>query len=414
MREAAESSRLTPQDRPLNIAVVRQKYRVDGGAEQIVSRLFTTLREHGHTVTVIARAWDGTPDHVIHCNPPRVGRILRDWLFARSVRKQVARHEFDLVQSHERIPGCQVYRAGDGVHRAWIDLKRRTLPRGLRWWLNVSPYHQYLLRTERRMFEHPALRAVICNSRMVLEEIQRHFHIDPARLHLIYNGVDTARFHPDARAHRGDVRREQNIPDHAPLFLFVGSGFQRKGLGQVIQALKSVPRAHLLVVGRDKSTRTFQRQAARQGVLGRVHFAGIRSDVTRCYGAADAFVLPAFYDPFPNVILEAMASGLPVITSTTCGGSELITPGVNGDVRSAFEPADIAAAMQQYCDPLTATRQGAAARATVEPLTLDAMQHRLTTLYATLLNAEHGDPQNTGRQQHTISTPLTPEPARAA
>jgi UDP-glucose:(heptosyl)LPS alpha-1,3-glucosyltransferase len=370
---------------PVRVALVRQKYRVDGGGERFVSAFLALLQEQGHEVTLITRRWEGDSLPVLRCDPPHVGRVLRDWGFACSALRQVRQHRFDLVQSHERIPGCQVYRAGDGVHREWLRQRQRVLSGPARWWLHVSPYHRYVQRAEKALFEHPHLRLVICNSRMVMREILDDFSIDTDKLRLVYNGVDATKFHPQLRAQRPAVRTELGIPDAATVFAFVGSGFERKGLQRAVEALAEVPEAHLVVVGKDKALDHFRRRVQRRGLEARVHFVGVRNDVGPYYGAADALLLPTLYDPFPNVVLEAMAAGLPVITSTKCGGAELLQEGISGYVCDALDHDALVRAMRRLSDPPHAERLGAEARRAVEPLTFAAMYERLIDIYQEML-----------------------------
>src|ERR1043166_6748432 len=115
----------------------------------------------------------------------------------------------------------------------------------------ISPYHRYVCAAERRLFEHPRLRAVICNSQMVANEIRRAFRIDAGKLHVGYSGVDLTYFPPRPRAElRGAARAELGCQPGDTLFLFVGSGFSRKGLGAAIEALKVANhRSYWLVVG---------------------------------------------------------------------------------------------------------------------------------------------------------------------
>jgi UDP-glucose:(heptosyl)LPS alpha-1,3-glucosyltransferase len=381
----AARTRAAPAER-LRIAVVRQEYRVDGGGERFVGNLVSLLRSQGHDVTLITRRWDGQSPGVLRCNPPKLGRVLRDWWFARAVDREIQRHRFDLVQSHERIPGCQIYRAGDGVHREWLHQRRRVLSPLARAWLDLSPYHAYLRRAERLMFESSRLRLVICNSRMVQEEIAANFAIDRKKLRLVYNSVDTERFHPRLRARREQVRRELGIPPEVPVFLYVGSGFHRKGAWSAVEALAEVPGAHLVIVGKDKAMDAFRRRAAGRGLGVRVHLLGVRPDVAPCYGMADALVLPTLYDPFPNVVLEAMASGLPVVTSTKCGGAELIREDQSGFVCDALDHAGLVRAMCRLTDRSLAERLGAEARRTVEPLTPAALHDQLLAIYREVLD----------------------------
>lgn len=370
----------------LRIALVRQKYRVDGGGERIVSALMSVLQEQGHDVTLITRRWDGDGASVIRCNPPRLGRVLREWWFARAVTRAVCDHHFDMVQSHERIPGCQVYRAGDGVHREWLRQRKRTLSTLSRWWLDASPYHHYVKHAERALFENPNLQLVICNSRMVMQEIVDHFRVDASKLRLVYNGVDTEKYHPRLRSQRAAIRTELGIPDEATAFLFVGSGFERKGLIQAMKALSDVPGAHLMVVGKDKASGRFQRRAQQSRLASRVHILGVQEDVGPYYGAADAMVLPTLYDAFPNVVLEAMAAGLPVITSAKCGGAELLQEGLSGYVCDALDQRALVRAMQRLTDKAHSEHAGVEARRVVEPLTLAAMRDRLIEIYQEVLD----------------------------
>jgi UDP-glucose:(heptosyl)LPS alpha-1,3-glucosyltransferase len=302
----------------------------------------------------------------------------------------VKAHSFDLVQSHERISCCDVYRAGDGVHRQWLANRKRAAGLWERIALGLNPYHWYTLAAEKRLFHSAGLRAVICNSNMVKEELRRHFGLAEAKLHVIYNGVDLDAFHPRLReAWRKRKRAELGIADAAMVFLFVGSGFRRKGLPQLLRALSGVRDAHLVVVGADKELARLRRVAQQARLSGRVHFTGGQADVKPWYGMADCFVLPTLYDPFPNAALEAMACGLPLITSLQCGAAEFVESGVQGYVcRDPLDVVELARCLNLAAAPAQAQRMGAAARSKVEPYGLAHMAQRLTQLYADLLQAK--------------------------
>jgi UDP-glucose:(heptosyl)LPS alpha-1,3-glucosyltransferase len=371
----------------LKVAFVRQRYAHDGGAERFVSRALDALRSRNVSLTLVTREWRGGEGfEVIACNPFYLGRLWRDWSFARAVCRELEKRPFDLVQSHERIACCDIYRAGDGVHREWLKQRSRVLGRAGRLGLALNPYHHYVKAAERAVFTSARLKAVICNSRMVRDEIKRYFHLPDDKLPVIYSGVDTSVYHPDLKKHRAEIRARYGIPEGATLFLFVGSGFERKGLSALLQAMARLPdNVFLLVVGRDKHAQRFQRDAGALGLSRRAFFAGAQSDVKPYYGAADALALPTLYDPFPNVVLEAMASGLPVVTSLQCGAAELIENGRNGFAGDALDVEGQAGFMRILLDPETRQRLGLAARQTVEPLTLAAMSNRLTQLYQALL-----------------------------
>ena len=374
--------------KPLKIALVRQRYTAYGGAERFVERAMRALRGQGAQLTIVTRRWPGDMDNpALICDPFHLGNLWRDWSFARCVCRTLPGHDFDLVQSHERIACCDVFRAGDGVHREWLKQRQRTLGAIAKLGVALNPYHRYVLAVEKKLFASPRLKAVICNSHMVKEEIRAYFGVPEDKLRVIYSGVDTATFHPRLKAqHHQTLRARYAIPTGAPLFLFVGSGFERKGLAALLRALAGLPaESRLLVVGKDKKEAAFKSAAARLGLARRVHFAGGQKDVKPFYAAADAFVLPTLYDPFPNVALEAFACGLPVVTSLKSGAAELIENGRNGYVCDALDIAALAEAMTRLLDTDTATAMGVAARVTVEPFSLEAMGERLVTLYRSLL-----------------------------
>jgi len=372
----------------MKIAIVRQRYTPYGGAERFVARAIKALQERAVDVTLITRHWQGQESfNVVSCNPFYLGRLWRDWGFARSVCRQVRGSDYHLVQSHERIACCDVYRAGDGVHREWLAQRRRVMDLPGRLGLLANPYHHYVLGAERRLFASSRLKAVICNSYMVRGEIQTHFGVPDHKLHVVHSGVDTSAYSPQlAEQHRAPVRRQWGIPEDAPLLLFVGSGFERKGLPAALAALRHLAGdTHLLVVGKDKKLAAFQRGVRQQGLEARVHFAGAQRDVKPFYGAADAFVLPTLYDPFPNAVLEAMASGLPALISNKCGAVDIVKHETNGWICDALDIGSIARGLELLCSPGQRSAMGEAARTTVEGLDLATMSERYVQLYWHLL-----------------------------
>lgn len=369
----------------MRIAIARQKYTPFGGAERFVDRALAGLRAQGVEVAVIARQWSGDAAAVVRCDPFFIGRTWRDVGFANCVRRVIAEGHFDLVQSHERIPGCHVFRAGDGVHATWLELRAKARSPVARLGTALSPWHRYTLAAEAAMYAHPALRAVICNSRMVSDDIARRFAVASERLHVIHNGVDLDVFHPRLRdEYRNAVRAELHIGAATPVVLFVGSGFERKGLPTLLRSLAAMRRrdACLVVVGKDRDSRLYERLAQTLGIDERVRFLGGQQDVRRYYAAADLFCLPTLYDPMPNAALEALACGLAVVTTTSCGAAELVTSGVNGFVCEPNAPGTLAGLLDRY-DEL----DGAAATAAVAGLSTAEMAGRLSRLYGSLAPA---------------------------
>ena len=315
----------------MKVAFVRQKYSDAGGAERDLQRLAERLLAAGHEVHIVAREWPGADSgelvfHRIECPARPTSKRLRG--FARGAAAFLARERFDAVHGFERMPGLDIFQAADGCHREWLA-RRSSVGGPFQVWADrVNPRHRAWLDLERRMFTDPGLKAVIALSEQGRDEIVRHYGFPADRIRVIYNGVDRARFHPGLKQHRQAVRAELGLADDEPVALFVGSGYRRKGLTDLIKAMPRLP-VRVLVAGRDHAG-PYIRLAKQLGVAGRLTVLGPRSDVERLYGAADVFVLPSWYEPFGNVVLEALASGLPVVTSRLIGAAEAIEEGANG------------------------------------------------------------------------------------
>ena len=376
----------------MRVALVRQRYTPFGGAERFIERALPALERAGAELTLIARRAEGWgARRFLRVDPFFLGNAWRDWSFARAARRAWRAGGFDLVQSHERIAGCSVYRAGDGVHAQWLEI-RRGFASGLeRLGMRLNPYHAYVCAAERRMFADPALRAVICNSSMVREEIRRRFGVPAEKLHVIYNGVDLAYFHAGhGDGLRAATRAGLGLAEADRAFLFVGSGFARKGLDAAIAALQACPDRSivLLVAGKDRHAGRFLAQARHAGVADRVRLLGAQADVRPFYAAADVFLLPTRYDPFPNTALEALAMGLPALVGQCSGAAEIIEAGTNGWVCDPADSAGLARLMQRASAEVgNASRRAGlrlAARRTAERFGLEAMARQLTTLYGTL------------------------------
>jgi len=375
----------------VRLAIVRQKYTPYGGAERFVERALAALAQRDIEITLVTRQWpDNANSRVtpLIVNPPYIGRTMRDARFAHAACNALAKLPGTLVQSHERIACCDIYRAGDGVHAVWVEERMRDASAAERMALAASAYHRYMLGAERRLFESARLKQVICISHMVQDEIHERFAIARERLPVIYNAIDPGVFNPGLAVHRQEIRARYGIAQDACVFLIVGSEYARKGVGRAIEALAHVPPpAHLLVVGKDRHPSRYESLARTMHVANRVTFAGAQTDPRPFYGSADAFVLPTLYDALSNAVLEALASGLPVITSDRCGAGELVRAHDAGVVCGARDIEAIAAAMRAMLDATPREQASRHAIAAIADLTPAAMAARLVTLYETLLRS---------------------------
>ena len=309
----------------LKIAFARRGYSTSGGAEAYLKRLAAGLREGGHEAELFTtaqwpqEAWPFGPiTHLDGATPLR---------FADELERLRPKIECDVLMSLERVWRCDVYRAGDGVHRAWLD-RRARLASGMRRVAHaLNPKHLATLRLEQSLFGRRAAGRVIANSHLVQTEITQIYDYPAAQIDLVHNGVPVEMF-AGTDGLRGAARAEQGLAPDDIAVLFVGSGWERKGLRFAIDAVEACAdrRWQLMVAGRGNERR--YRSAA-------VRFLGVSADLPRLYAAADIFLLPTIYDPFSNAALEALAAGLPVITTRANGFSEIMREAVDGTVIDA-------------------------------------------------------------------------------
>ncbi|MEO6035851.1 MAG: glycosyltransferase family 4 protein, partial [Verrucomicrobiota bacterium] len=275
-----------------------------------------------------------------------------------------------------------VYRSADGCHRAFFSrrIKYASFLRRIR--LRLNPLHYVLLRLEKKTYSPENTRAVIALSQRVKDEILQHYPDPAGQIHVVHNGVDAGRF----------ARSAPRQDDGRFVLLFVGSGFERKGLRFCIAALPRLPaNVELHVVGKG-SIRPYLREARQLGVAARVHFQGPEQNMEKIYPTADILIHPAIYEPFGNVVLEAMACGLPVIASRFVGASEIIVDGKNG--RVVEEPGDaeeLATAIRTMLDRNTLAAMAEHARATALLHSLDDYVERILEIIRSMETEKSGN-----------------------
>lgn len=326
----------------LSIAFVRRGYSSSGGAEAYLKRLAAGVRAEGHDAQLITTGeW---PDAEWPFGP--ITRIRGDspLRFADALEEIRTRVHCDVLMSLERVWACDVYRAGDGVHRAWLNRRARFAGPLRRVADALSPKHLATLRLEQSLFGGRGAGRVIANSHMVRREIAQIYDYPGNSIDLVPNGVPAEDFRSSLEQ-RAQVRSDLGLGDDDVAVLFVGSGWERKGLRFAIGAVEALAdhRVRLLVAGKGNEA-AFGSPAVR--------FLGVRRDLPALYAAADIFLLPTIYDPFSNASLEAITAGVPVITSSANGCAEIIVEGRHGSV--VEQPNDVAALTQKlrlWCDP---------------------------------------------------------------
>ena len=380
----------------MKIAFVRKYYTPYGGAERYLAQLIEQLCQQEHEVHVFANQWEETREEggkKGRARAPFFHRVpviqnpsfLEALTFALFSKRILQEESFDIIHSFERTLYQDIYRAGDGCHREWLIQRKKIDSWVKRISHPINPLHRSLLFLEKRLFQSPNLKRIIANSKKGKEEIVRHYKIKPEKIEVIYNGVDLDVFHPrNVARYRENLRKELQISPEALVLLFLGSGFRRKGLESLISALphlKQIPHLCLLVAGKD-SFSPYQEKAQRLGVKEKVIFLGSTLRAAELYASTDLFVLPTFYDPFSNACLEAMATGIPVLTTPQNGIAELIEDRQNGFlIQNPIDPMEISNTILSFYSSPLKTSLKERARSTSLNLGLDSAVQRMLCLY---------------------------------
>ncbi|MDH4029039.1 MAG: glycosyltransferase family 4 protein, partial [Nitrospirota bacterium] len=336
--------------------------------------------------------------------------FLRDMTFAVSsyflLKKQ--RGNFDIIQTHDKTLLQDIYRAGDGCHIEWLRQRWKRIGIFRKASIALNPYHWLILLLERMVLKGRRFKKIIAISEMVKKNIIDNYGVPAGDIEVIYNGVDTNKFHPDNKErYRKEIRQQYGLGENDLVALFVGSGFERKGVRYLIEAIEALsgPVTALIVgkgsekkVGKISPNPSLPKRGNvrfplwKRGMKGdfqrkqKTIFCGPQRDIRKYYAAADIFVFPTMYEPFGNVHLEALASGLPVITTRNSGASEIIKDGTHGFVVSGPEDTEgIANGIRAFInEPEKLQAMSRNARALAEEFTFDKHMEKMLALYETI------------------------------
>ena len=323
-----------------------------------------------------------------------LGKIPGRMRLAAALERKVRSLSPDIV--HDMGSGwyCDVFESHDGVRFAQWNRKLLALPRSLRTvkrlMFKLLPRYREFARLEKRQLATRD-RIVLALSKSIARDYGTYYRLPPEEIRLIYNGIDTKRFSPNARRqYRDRIRERLRISPSEMLVLFVGNDFLRKGLPTAIRAIRNSANTHapirLAVAGaqRPNSSTTHPQGDASDA---NVTFVGRVPDPLPYYAAADVCVLPTLYDPCSLTILEAMATGLPCVTTVFNGVAELMKDGVEGYVLS--DPTDhqlLATRLRSLLDPNLRLRMGKAARQLALRHTIEHNCDEILELYSQILD----------------------------
>jgi UDP-glucose:(heptosyl)LPS alpha-1,3-glucosyltransferase len=242
-------------------------------------------------------------------------KFLPSWLRVILFNFQVCLTKGDKFYfSLDRITCPDLYRAGDGVHKVFLDIEKKS---------KLNPLHPIYLFLEKRCFKRAS--KIIAISQMVQENIVNAYKIDQNKISVIYPGIELKEINYKKSIDK--LSQEFSLTKDCPIILYVGSGFKRKGVGEFLQIISKLNNIHNIkafVIGKEKNMSYYQNLAKELCIEKQVIFTGPREDVDDFFTISDIFLFPTHYEPFGNVVLEAMNLRNVVFTTKQCGGSELL------------------------------------------------------------------------------------------
>ncbi len=329
---------------------LREFSKKKGGAERYLVDLCKRMATEGHEVHVFAEHQDGE-DSKIHFHPIKTipfPKSLRLLSFAMRATKEMEKGNYDVTFGVGNTLKADVLQPHGGVHWAWFWKSLRAYDNPILWMMKflgrvLSPKQWINGWIEDAPYKSGAFREIVAISDMVKQDMMKWYQIHEERIAVVYNGVDIERFHPRNRQYRKEIRKKHGIGDEI-MILFVSNNFRMKGLAFLMRTLadlkqeKPIP-FRLLVLGRDQK-KPYVRLAREMRLSNETVFAGSTHEIEKYYGAADLLIHPTFYDACSLTVLEALASGLPVITTASNGASGILSHGKEGWVIGDLKNGD--------------------------------------------------------------------------
>lgn len=270
-----------------------------GGAEVYLSRLSTELSKQNVRHKIVNSIFP---------------KFLPSWLRVILFNFQICLTKGNkFLFSLDRVTCSDVYRSGDGVHKVFLKIISKS---------KFNPLHPVYLYLEKRCYQNS--KKIIAISKMVKDDIVNSYSINPNKISIVRNGISLKEFNYENAFL--EISHEFSLAKDIPIILYVGSGFKRKGVEEFLQIISKLKtkKFKAFVIGKEKKIQFYKDLAKELNIEKRVVFTGPREDVDNFYTISDIFLFPTHYEPFGNVILEAMNFKNVVFTTLQCGGSEVI------------------------------------------------------------------------------------------
>ena len=312
----------------MKLCLVTHSFAKGSGQGRVNYEIVQEAIRQGHSITLLSS--EVAPELQQHPQVDWVTLSVAKWptelaknmAFSVQSKRWVQQHrtEFDLVKVNGAITSTHAdVNAVHFVHSSWLRSPAHTFRvRQDLYGVYQGLYTAVNAHWEKQAFQRA--KVVVAVSEKIASELI-DIGVPSERIRVIVNGVDLQEFTPGTAE-----RTSLQLPEAVPLALFAGDiQTSRKNLDTILRALVHAPDLHLAIAGRTEGS-PYPKMAQQLGVAQRTHFLGYRRDIPALMQASDFFVFPSRYEACTLVLLEAMASGLPVITAATAGGAELVTP----------------------------------------------------------------------------------------
>jgi UDP-glucose:(heptosyl)LPS alpha-1,3-glucosyltransferase len=366
------------------IAVVAPKYGLVGGGERFVFELTERLANiPSHEIHVFSNKWRTKSNLITFHRVPIVSfpKWLTSISFAYFANNKIAKMDFDLIHSHDRIFKSNIVTIHSIPHRTWVREIRQK-----RW---LSLFDHGTSWTEKQMYKYPGCQMFLPVSSLVKKKLLETFQIDERKIRIIHPGVDVERFHSVNLYDRQKIRKTFGISDSDLLILFVGMNFEVKGLDLLLSAIALLKSEYnndqvkVLVAGKGNKKK-YRAIAHKFGIGEQLIFSGARNDIERIYQAGDLLVMLSKFDTFGMVVTEAMAASLPVIISDKVGAKDLVIQGENGFVVNREDIEMICSKINLFLNKEKRLEMGKKAYHTALNNTWEQMALKVLDVYDTL------------------------------
>jgi glycosyltransferase involved in cell wall biosynthesis len=382
----------------MRICIVTHEFATHTGQGRVNYEVAHYLANQGHELYLVASEVDSdfqaySNVHILLISIPTWIKtaLLQHQLFALKSRSLLKKyqHQFDIIQ----VNGGITYYTADVnvchfVHSSWIKSDYHPS----RYCSSINAIYQWLYTKlnahwEQRAYRHS--KRVIAVSDFVKRSLVQDANVPFEMIDVVWNGVDIKEFRPIYETENNQLRTSLGLPPEAIISFFTGDiKSNRKNLDLVLQALSKLPEKHHLVIAGATTSSSYPAIAEDLGLGARVHFLGHRRDVHSLLRCADVFTFPSHYDPSPLVILEALASGIPVITTHSVGNSALLKHRENGYIlNNTYDLDGLVDILQELGEsPDLRSRIGSKGRQTAETLSWQNVAKQYEAIYTAELS----------------------------